>query len=159
MDDLAAAHDEAGVIRSRTTFNDLITSEITSGVPSNRIVLGGFSQGGAMSIFTGLTTTHKLGGLFGLSAYLLLDDKIQDIAEQAGNVNKDTPWFMGHGDADPLVKYEWGKASAKALREKMAIKDLEFKTYPDLVHSAEPAEIDDLEAFLNKCIPDEHGAA
>ena len=55
---------------------------------------------------------------------------------------------MGHGDADPLVRYEWGSDTAKALREMGW--NVDFRTYPKLAHSATPEEIDDLEAYLNE---------
>jgi predicted esterase len=137
----------------------LITDEIDNGIPSERIVLGGFSQGGAMSLFTGLTTPHKLGGVFGLSCYLLMGAKIKDIAaKEAKEVNKDTPIFMGHGDADQVVKYQWGQQTAKFLKEEMG-QQVEFKTYRNLPHSAALEEIDDLEAFITKCLPEDGARA
>lgn len=122
-------------------------------MPSDRIVLGGFSQGGAMSLFTGSTTTHKLAGIFGLSSYLVLGEKVKALAEEHGNVNRETKWFMGHGDADPLVRYEWGVKTAEMLKTELGVRDLEFKTYHGLMHSADPSEIDHLEAFIEKCLP------
>ncbi|ETI23157.1 hypothetical protein G647_04954 [Cladophialophora carrionii CBS 160.54] len=150
--DLKQAHDEPGILRSRITFTKLITDEIEAGIPSNRIILGGFSQGGAMSLFTGVTTPHKLGGVFGLSCYLVLGDKIKDFAKEANEANKDTPFFMGHGDADEVVKYTWGQQTAEVLRKELGHK-VEFKTYRGLPHSAVPEEIDDLEEFIKKCLP------
>lgn len=69
-----------------------------------------------MSIFSGLTCPQKLGGIFGLSCYLLLHNKIRDFVPK-DSVNKDTKIFMGHGDEDPLVKPEWGTQTAVVLRE------------------------------------------
>lgn len=106
-----------------------------------------------MSIFTGLTTPHKLAGIFALSSYLLLGDKVKTLAEENGNMNKDTKWFMAHGTADTVVKYEWGVKTAEALRQELGIGDLEFKTFYGLGHSADPLEIDNLETFLRKCLP------
>ncbi|KAL2428942.1 Acyl-protein thioesterase 1 [Exophiala dermatitidis] len=149
--ELRQQHDEPGILRSRATFTKLITDEIAAGIPSNRIILGGFSQGGAMSIFTGVTTPHKLGGVFGLSCYLLLGDKIKEYAKEANGANKDTPFFMGHGDADELVKYRWGVQTAEFLRNELGHK-VEFKTYKGLPHSADMQEIDDLEVFIKDCL-------
>ena len=106
-----------------------------------------------MSIFTGLTTSHKLAGIFGLSCYLVLGEKIKSLAEENGNANKDAKWFMGHGDKDPLVKYDWGVKTAEVLGKDVGVKDLEFKTYHGLAHSADPLEIDHLESFIAKCLP------
>jgi len=150
--DLKQEQDEAGILRSRATFTKLITDEMATGIPSNRIVLGGFSQGGAMSVFTGVTTPHKLAGVFGLSCYLLLTDKIKDFAQEAAGANKDTPFFMGHGDADQVVKYRWGQQTAEFLKSELGHK-VEFKTYRGLPHSADPQEIDDLEEFIKGCLP------
>lgn len=144
------SEDEPGIIRSRNLFHELIQKEVDSGIPSTRIVLGGFSQGGAMSLLSGVTAPHKLGGIFGLSCYLLLQGKIRDMVP-AESPNKDTPIFMGHGDADPVVKYAWGLATAKTLKDWDW--DVTFKTYHGLPHSAAPEEIEDLEVYLNGRIP------
>ena len=81
-----------------------------------------------MSLFTGVTTPHKLGGVFGLSCYLVLANKIKELAKEATDANKETPFFMGHGDADEVVKYRWGQRTAEMLKNELGHK-LEFKTY------------------------------
>ena len=106
---------------------------------------GGFSQGGAISIFTGITSAHKLAGIFGLSSYLLLPDLIKEKVKK-DSPNIQTPVFMGHGDSDPLVLPEWGQRT-KSVLEEMGC-SVDFRTYRGLVHSADPRELDDLEAFL-----------
>ncbi|MCJ1259290.1 hypothetical protein MMC24_007126 [Lignoscripta atroalba] len=120
------------------------------GIPTSRIVLGGFSQGGAISLFTGLTCPDKLAGFFGLSSYLLMHGKIKDYVPTE-NPNKETPIFMAHGDRDPTVKYEWGQRTAKVLSD-WGWK-VDFRTYKGLVHSADPEEIDDLESYLRERLP------
>lgn len=82
-----------------------------------------------MSLFTGATTPHKLAGVFGLSSYLLLGNKINELAEEAKGINRDTPFFMGHGNADQLVKYEWGVKTAEALKTELGHKEVDFHTY------------------------------
>lgn len=69
----------------------------------------------------------------------------------ADSPNKNTPIFMGHGDLDPLVKYDWGLQTAEALRDMGW--NVKFNTYEGLAHSAEPKEIDDLESFFNEKLP------
>jgi predicted esterase len=78
-------------------------------------VIGGFSQGGAMSLFSGLTCPTQLGGIFALSSYLLLHSKVKDLVP-GGNPNQATPIFMGHGDSDPLVLTQWGKMTSDILK-------------------------------------------
>ena len=107
-----------------------------------------------MSLLAGVTTPTKLGGIFGLSCYLLLKDKLQDMAGPEP-VNQKTPIFMGHGDADPLIKVQWGQATADRLRSWGY--DVDFRTYKNLPHSAAPEEIDDLEKWLRERIPDQGG--
>ncbi len=106
-----------------------------------------------MALFTGLTTPHTLAGIFGLSCYLLLGGTVKALAQENGNANQKSRWFMGHGDADPLVKYEWGVRTAEVLRTELGVQELEFKTYHGLAHSADLLEIEHVEAFIRKCLP------
>ena len=112
--------------------------------------LGGFSQGGAISIFSAITSPFKLGGIVGLSSYLLLHDKIKDYVT-AEAANKETPIFMGHGDADPLVQYQWGLQTAQELKNLGF--NVNLRTYKGLAHSADPKEIDDLERYIDERLP------
>ena len=146
--------DEAGILRSQRVFHTLIADEIAAGIPTERIVLGGFSQGGAMSLMAGITNPTKLGGIFGLSSYLLLQGKVREMVPE-NSPNQQTPIFMGHGDSDPVVKHEWGKMTAEKLKGWGW--NVDFKTYPGLPHSAAPQEIDDLEGYLKARIPDQDG--
>ena len=146
--------DERGILQSKKVFHTLIDDEIKAGISPERIVLGGFSQGGAMSLVAGVTNPTKLGGIFGLSCYLLLQEKLQELVP-AGSPNLTTPIFMGHGDADPLVRYEWGHKTSEKLKEWGWTVD--FKTYKGLAHSASLQELNDLEQYLTKIIPDQGG--
>jgi len=94
----------------------------------------------------------KLGGIFGLSCYLLLQNKVKDMVP-ADSPNQQTPIFMGHGDADPVVKYQWGQMTANKLKGWGW--NVDFRTYKNLPHSAAPQEIDDLEQYLKARIPDQ----
>ena len=80
-----------------------------------------------MALFSGITAPTKLGGIFGLSSYLLLHAKISQFVPE-GSPNKDTPIFMGHGDSDPLVRPQWGIMTAELLRKSGWKVDL--KMYP-----------------------------
>jgi predicted esterase len=148
------SEDEEGIIRSQKVFHSLIAEEVKNGIDTERIVLGGFSQGGAMSLMSGITCPSKLGGIFGLSCYMLLQSKVQEMVPKDAP-NQKTPIFMGHGDADPLVKVQWGEATAQKLRDWGY--EVDFKTYRNLPHAAAQQEIDDLEEYLRKRIPDVEG--
>ncbi|OOQ85160.1 Acyl-protein thioesterase 1 [Penicillium brasilianum] len=151
--DNARNQDEPGILRSRDYFNSLIKQEMDKGIKPSRIVLGGFSQGGAMSVFSGITGKEKLGGVFGLSCYLLLSDRIKSFIPEDWP-NKKTPFFLAHGEDDEVVKFAYGEKSADMLKE-IGLEDVSFNVYSGLGHSADPVEIDDLEKFLEKTIPAE----
>jgi predicted esterase len=121
------SQDEPGILRSREYFNNLIKEEMNKGIKASRIILGGFSQGGAMSVFTGLTSTEKLGGVFGLSCYLLLSDRIKNYMPEEW-ANKKTPFFLAHGTSDEVVPFKFGKISSEML-EKLGLEDVSFNPY------------------------------
>ncbi|KAI4183859.1 MAG: hypothetical protein LQ346_006221 [Caloplaca aetnensis] len=147
FNDLAQQQDESGIHKSRDYFHSLIKAEMDKGIPSSRIVLGGFSQGGSISIFAGLTSPSPLAGIFGLSSYLLLGNTLPSLlTPEIRAANCSTPIFMGHGDVDPLVKLEWGQETAKVLKG-LGWK-VDFNVYRNLAHSADPQEMDDLEKWL-----------
>ncbi|KAL1992849.1 hypothetical protein VTN49DRAFT_3605 [Thermomyces lanuginosus] len=142
--------DEKGILRSRDYFNSLIKEEIEKGISPSRIILGGFSQGGVMSLFTGITNAHKLGGIFGLSCYLLLSDGLKEHLPNGELPNQKTPIFIAHGTDDSVVKYQFGEMTAKSLKERGF--NVDFHTYHGLDHSADPMEIQDLENFIDKIL-------
>ena len=72
--------DEEGILRSKGDIENLITQELNAGIPPGRIVVGGFSQGGVVSLATGLTTSHKLAGLAALSCYLPIAEKLKKVS-------------------------------------------------------------------------------
>ncbi|WDK18025.1 phospholipase/Carboxylesterase [Colletotrichum graminicola] len=114
VEGLRESEDEPGILASAQYFRSLIQAEVDAGIPADRIVLGGFSQGGALSIFAGLTCPHRIAGIVGLSCWLPLSNKFAGLVP-ADKPNQDTPLFLGHGDADPLVRHELGALSAEAL--------------------------------------------
>jgi phospholipase/carboxylesterase len=115
--DIAAADlnnraDIAGVRQSQGEVEALIAREESRGVPAKRIVLAGFSQGGAIALYAGLRHAERLAGILALSTYLVQADKLP---AEAAAANRDVPIFMAHGSADPVVRFEWGLASRRAL--------------------------------------------
>ena len=85
LDKLADSNhdDEAGMLKSVKAVDGLIQAEVDSGIPENRIIVGGFSQGGAISMLTGLTSKRKLGGVIALSTWVTLNHKIKEVCDQA----------------------------------------------------------------------------
>ena len=110
--DLTNRADLTGVRESQTLIEALIAREKARGVPAARIVLAGFSQGGAIALYTGVRHAERLGGIIALSTYLVTADKL---ASEASAANRGLQIFMAHGTADPVVRPEWGEASRRAL--------------------------------------------
>ena len=110
--DLTNRADLAGVRESQALIEALVAREKSRGVPAARIVLAGFSQGGAIALHTGVRHAERLGGIIALSTYLAAADKL---ASEASAANRGLPIFMAHGTADPVVRPEWGEASRRAL--------------------------------------------
>ncbi|CAD0098846.1 unnamed protein product, partial [Aureobasidium mustum] len=148
FDDIQQHEDEAGITRSQAYIH---SPDRQGRLRRASLLSASFSVGGAMSLMSGVTAPSRLGGIFGLSCYLLLRGKLRDMIPSE-NPNKQTPIFMGHGDADPVVRYEWGQATAKTLQEWGW--NVDFKTYKGLPHSAAPQEINDLERYIKERVPD-----
>ncbi|KAL0945649.1 hypothetical protein HGRIS_014803 [Hohenbuehelia grisea] len=133
---------------------------LEAGIDPGRIVLGGFSMGGAMTLLTGLSIKEQLGGLVVLSGWLPLRNKLKSMLSSHA---KDVPIFWGHGADDPLVQLRWGKLSKDVLTSsEIGIpealspsegKGLSFNVYPGLQHSASDRELDDAKTWLKKVLP------
>lgn len=135
--------DEAGLLASRQRVRALITAEQARGIPAQRIILAGFSQGGAVAYLTGLTHPERLGGIVALSTYIpsprLLRAEL--VAEQL-----EVPVFAAHGDEDDVVAPELGEAARDLLRQLGAAP--EWRSYP-MPHSVCLEEIRDLGQWLS----------
>ncbi|KAK9720710.1 hypothetical protein K7432_003986 [Basidiobolus ranarum] len=140
--------DEKGMLASSRSINSLIQKEIDAGIPANRIVLAGFSQGSAMSLLTGLTTEYKIAGIVALSGYLPLRNTIFSMV-----ADKKVPIFMGHGTADPVVQFQFGQMSSEQLQAKGY--NVEFHAYPGMAHSCCDEELRHMAKFLQTVIPSE----
>lgn len=97
--------DETGIIKTEKSIHELIDQEVAHGIPNQRIILAGFSQGGAMALFTGLRYLQSLGGILALSSYLPLS---HDTLPNASEANRKTPIFMAHGRFDPVLPIALG---------------------------------------------------
>lgn len=145
--------DETGIRAAARSVDALIDAQIALGIGAQRIVLGGFSQGGATALFTGLRYPRRLAGVIGLSCYLPLAGTLP--AELSAD-NRSTPIFQGHGSADPVVP-EWiGRTSHEQLVA--AGCEASWHTYP-VPHAVIPEELADVREFLDACLPAVSGAA
>jgi phospholipase/carboxylesterase len=134
--------DERGLRESQALVEGLIAREKERGIAAARIVLAGFSQGGAMTLMTGLRHHERLAGLVGLSGYLPLAARTD---AERHDANRDTPIFLAHGSADPVIPVARARQSRDAL---VAMGHaVEWHEYP-MPHSVCEAEIADLNRWL-----------
>lgn len=144
--DLVRREDEPGLRLSQQAVQALIARENERGIPTDKIVLAGFSQGCAMTLQTGLRMDEKLAGLVGLSGYLPLAALA---AAERHAANHDTPIFLAHGVMDPVVSLDRAEATRQALLD-MGY-PLTWKTY-HMPHSVCMEEIEDIAAFLRQVL-------
>lgn len=111
------SEDAAGIVRSQEYLHSLIQQEMDAGIPAERIVLGGFSQGGAMSLFAGLTARVRLAGIVAMSSYLLLGSKLGDYLPSP-ELNRATPILMAHGTVDAVVGFPAGSMSYEMVKQR-----------------------------------------
>ncbi|MFA5921864.1 MAG: carboxylesterase [Methylococcaceae bacterium] len=135
--------DMAGIYQSAKLVEQLIEQEMDKGVPSEHILLAGFSQGGVIALHAGLSYPHKLAGIIGLSTYL---PTLEQLKTERSAANNAVPIFMGHGILDSVVAIESAKAAFHALN------DLEYKVeWHDYLmeHSVCIEETGHISSFIN----------
>ncbi len=139
--DSSGRADRDGLLKSSALLEELIAREIERGIEPDKIVIAGFSQGGAVAIHTALQTEHRIAGLMALSTYMALPEDAESAA-----CRKDLPIFMAHGSFDPVLQLDWGRSSAEKLTEHGYTVD--WHEYP-MAHAVCPEEIADISRWLS----------
>jgi len=148
--DFQQGQDATGIRESEQQLRDLIQREVDSGIPAGRIVLAGFSQGGAIVLHTGLRYPQPLAGILALSTYVPLADTL---AMEAAAANSQVPIFIAHGMQDPVVPVKLALQSRDLLTALGY--DVSWQSYP-MPHAVYPEEIRDIRDWIIKiCSPDE----
>jgi phospholipase/carboxylesterase len=142
----ARREDEPGVRASQRQIEALIAREKARGVTAGRLVLAGFSQGGAMALQTGLRHPERLAGVMALSCFLPLADRV---GAEASPANREVPIFMAHGTHDPLIPLARAEQACQVLAGLGY--QVEWHQYP-MPHSVCDAEIRDLAAWLTRVL-------
>ena len=146
MSDIARLPDERGIRESQQQVDELIAREVGRGMPSNRIVLAGFSQGGAIALQAGLRYREPLAGIVAMSTYLTLEESL---AAEGAAANKAVPILMAHGTQDEVVPLRLAEASRSALQAKGY--EVEWHTWP-MPHSLCAEEVEAVAAFLMRVV-------
>lgn len=136
--------DEAGIRDAERIVQGFIKAELDAGIDSTRIVLAGFSQGGAITLQTALRYPLTLGGILPLSTYLPMADKL---AAEAHAANRATPILMCHGEHDPVLPYALGESSCDILHSNGYT--VEWRAYP-MQHQVCGEQIDDISTWLQQ---------
>jgi phospholipase/carboxylesterase len=136
--DLANRADEAGVLASVAQVEALIAREAARGVPAQRVLLAGFSQGGAITLAAGLRRSTPLAGLIALSTYLPAPQTARAALAEGAQTQ---PLFMAHGTYDPVVPHIGGQHSAAVLQQLGF--QVDWRSYP-MAHQVCQAQIHDL---------------
>ncbi|PKO24762.1 MAG: carboxylesterase [Betaproteobacteria bacterium HGW-Betaproteobacteria-8] len=134
--------DESGIRQSQVEIETLISAEKARGIPASRIVLAGFSQGGAIALHTALRHEETLAGVLALSSYLPLKTRLKDEVHVA---NRELPIFMAHGSFDNIISMETAQISAQLLLSQNY--RLAWHEYA-MAHSVCNEEIADIRKFL-----------
>ena len=135
--------DIQGLAEARDIVDALVEREGDRGIPRSRIVVGGFSQGGAVSLHYGLQCAEPIGGIVGLSTYLPMSERFGETKSPAALA---TPIFLAHGLFDPVLMLALGEASRQVLTDHGC--DITWHTYP-MPHTVVPEEIKDLSNWFS----------
>ena len=138
--------DERGVRASQVLIEALIGREKERGTKAGRLVLAGFSQGGAIALHTGLRHPERIAGIMALSAYVPVEEKL---SAEASTANRDVPIFMGHGSDDPIIPLVRAEQSRNLL--KSLGYPAEWHKYA-MPHSVCPEELADIGTWLGKVL-------
>jgi phospholipase/carboxylesterase len=136
--------DDAGIAAGAAAVAALIDLEVARGVPTRSIVLAGFSQGGALALYTALREPRPLAGVLALSTFL---PAAKRLGAEKSAANAAVPIFMAHGTADPVVGLPFAEASRRCLEAEGY--RVEWKTYP-MGHEVSMPEIRDISAWLRR---------
>ncbi len=134
--------DEAGVRASQILVEALMAREKSRGIPADRIVLAGFSQGGVMALQTGLRQPEPLAGIMALSCYVPL---ARTLTAETNAANRDVPIFMAHGIYDDLIPIARARQSRDLLLG-LGYR-VEWREYP-MPHSVSGEEVADISRWL-----------
>ena len=150
--------DETGIMKSVEVVDELVEREIESGTPPGRILLGGFSQGCAISLVWGLTgrMRNKVAGVLCLSGYFPLRDRIADLRNDrsiAADEKGTKRWFYIHGTSDLLVPMKLFVQGNQTLADWVNKDDIDGHVYQGMGHSTSPALLRDMLGFFEKVIP------
>ncbi|SGZ50403.1 CIC11C00000004129 [Sungouiella intermedia] len=143
-----AKQDVDGFLKSCNVLKELIHEQIEKhNIPAERIIIGGFSQGAAISMATLALLDVKIGGLVALSGFCPITKTIAEKQNKSGT-NLNTPVFQGHGHVDPIIKFSYGKDTSE-FYQSLGFTNWKFHDYPGVAHSTDNKELVDVIQFIS----------
>lgn len=147
LDD-SARDDAEGISRAVNRVGRIVDELTNSGIRPDRVILAGFSQGGAVALTAGLRSSNRLAGIIALSTWLPLR---KEYPSALGSNAREVPVFCAHGQSDAVVPFRFGELSANMLKESGV--PTSFHSYAGLQHSASEEELKDVAEFVRKALP------
>ncbi|XP_033102988.1 lysophospholipase-like protein 1 isoform X2 [Anneissia japonica] len=142
--------DTSSIQHMNVEISKLIQDQINSGIPKERIIIGGFSMGGSMALHVAYSQHTSIAGVFTLSSFLNQESLVyKALQAHSGPI---PPLFACHGNADELVLYDWGKSTVETLQEHNV--QTEFHTIPGLSHELHKGVLQQLKAWILKVLPE-----
>lgn len=142
-----ARQDEDGYWNTVSNISSLIDEETKKGIDSSKIIVGGFSQGGSVSLGVAASYDKKLAGILCLSGFFNMK---QGVHSRLRDINKNTPIFHGHGDLDPMININIARSTAKYFKDNLGFTNYDLREYPGMTHSTCNEEISDIADFISK---------
>lgn len=143
--------DEAGIKKAAESIKAIIEHEAKNGIPPHRIIIGGFSQGGALSLYTALTSQLQVAGVVALSCWLPLHKTF--LMNQASSGSRSIPILQCHGECDNMVPKEFGELTSRLLKNVVNPDLVFFKIFSNLSHSSCDQEMKEVKKFIELYLP------
>lgn len=148
-----APEDKIGILQSAQEILKIVALEESNGIPRTKIVMGGFSQGGAMALAIGLlfknidNSSQEFGGIMALSTYLPIKDHFINLKDE---IPVKTPIYMSHGTDDKVISYDWGHSSKNVLVQDLKCENVDFETLPRIRHTINEKVVESMTNFLKR---------
>lgn len=145
-----AKQDEPGIVKAAGHLENIVEAEMGAGIAAKNIVIGGFSQGGAVAFYHALTSDRHYGGVVGLSTWLPMHDTLVKDRSKV-KIPRSVSLFQAHGTMDMVVDHQLGLATHGILKD-FGMSNCEFISYPLMGHSSNDKEMNDLKEFISKVL-------
>ncbi|XP_050431441.1 acyl-protein thioesterase 2-like isoform X2 [Adelges cooleyi] len=140
--------DESSILRAMDNLHGIIDQELsTSRVPASKVIIGGFSQGGALAVYSALNYPKRFGGIFIMSSWIPMNKTFPDAASS----NENTPTLHCHGTDDPVIPFRWGQITSDVMSDLNP--KYVFNVYEGLKHEVNEKELQDIKTFIDKILP------